>query len=197
MLPPVLWRAQELGHRVFTKGRLNLNIVGIRSPGRSVDEYDDLMTLTYRERTDGPLVTRQWPITTDPGLRALLQVKNPNGVAILRPGQWRVYKLDRHNGKYAAVCQRRGRVEVWRDKNKNHVLDASGKVWTDAKGINIHACDSNPFDEWDKHRDKVGPWSEGCQVFQDSRHYREYMSLVEESCVLYGPNVTYTLLDAW
>lgn len=198
-LPPILAAAQRQGFKVFTPDEAyDVNVIGIRTPGRTADAFDDLMTVTCRTRDGGPFITWQWPVTTDPGLRALQQRKHPRGVAILCHGiQFRsVYMIDKHAGKYDALCQRNGKVKVWRDNDGNDQLDISGQIFDDARGINIHASDSNPYDQWDKSRSKVGLWSEGCQVFQHSQDFREFMDIIRESTSRWGPRVSYGVLDA-
>jgi hypothetical protein len=37
-----------------------------------------------------------------------------------------VYKLDHHAGKYLALCQRNGPVKVYRDSNRDQVLNWTG-----------------------------------------------------------------------
>jgi len=53
-------------------------------------------------------------------------------------------------------------------------------------GINIHKA--GVFSE------QVNGWSAGCQVFQKSDDFYEFMSLVQKSRKRFGNSFTYTLL---
>lgn len=187
MLPPILTKMQGLGYAVFVRGDYNLNIIGIRSAIRRAGAFDDLIGLVYR--VDGRWIEQWWPATTDPAPRT--------GTAILVPGQYRgVYGIDLHRGKYPALCQRFGRVRVYRDANRDEILDMDPATIEEGYfGINIHAAANDPYAENIDLTDKeIGPWSAGCQVFARTADFQAFMSIVKRSRQLYGPRFTYTLL---
>jgi hypothetical protein len=169
----------------------DVNIVGIRnsSTGKTVtNKFDDWMTVSYKE--NGEWKFHIWACTTDPGTKAVKEFHNPNGVARLIPNQYRgVWKIDLHQGKYKALCQRLGNVKVWRDKNKDMLFEEA-TVQEGSFGINIHR--SNPKTE----SEYVENWSEGCQVFKRVKDFNELMTICEKSSQIHGNAFSYTLLES-
>ena len=179
------------GYRWFENDRedYNLNIVGIRSYNRRANEFDDTMTISWKYR--GVWKSLAYPCTTDPGQYWLSRLMNPRGCAILVPGQYlNTYALDLHNDRYEALCQRLGPVKVYRDKNRNIILDMDPTTITSGRyGINIHHGEYRGITE------KVGIHSAGCQVFQrfdDFVRAREVWRAARDS---FGNSFTYTLLE--
>ncbi|MDI7267642.1 MAG: hypothetical protein QME96_06580 [Myxococcota bacterium] len=192
------WIASEckrLGYAWFTSGDLNLNVVAVRNlPGRP-NEFDDLLTCSYR--AGGVWVVRAWPCTTDPGLYWLRNPGRTAGTAILKPGQYRgSHVVGRHKGAYPALVQDRP-VAVYRDANRDEKPDYTGvPVETGMFGINVHASDDDPFDTADRGAGRpVEKWSAGCVVFATSAEYREWWSLVTQAACIYGPRFSLTLLE--
>lgn len=182
---------KKLGYAFFTNGDYNLNIIGVRNLlGDTIqrDKFDDALLLIYKE--NGKWVKKIWDATTDPSLKLLKSPSNSQGTAILVPGQYRsTYKIDLHNGKYKALCQRLKPVKVYRDKNKDNVLDMDPKTITSGMfGINIHRASS-----W-YINDNIGAYSAGCQVFKSYKDFDEFMKIVEKSKAKYGNSFTYTLV---
>jgi hypothetical protein len=169
----------------------DVNIVGIRnsSTGKTVtNKFDDWMSVSYKE--NGEWKFHIWPCTTDPGTKAVKEFHNPNGVARLIPDQYRgVWKIDLHQGKYKALCQRLGDVKVWRDKNKDMLFEEV-TVQKGVFGINIHR--SNPKTE----SEYVENWSEGCQVFKRVKEFNEFMTICEKASQIHGNSFSYTLLES-
>jgi hypothetical protein len=169
----------------------DVNIIGIRnsSTGKKVTNvFDDWMTISYKE--NGVWKTHVWACTTDPGTKAVKEFKNPNGVARLVPGQYRgVWKVDLHQGKYEALCQRLGNVKVYRDKNKDMTFNET-EVQEGMFGINIHR--SNPTTE----SQFVENWSEGCQVFKRVKDFNEFMAICKKASAIHGNKFSYTLLES-
>ena len=190
MVPPLLQRVKALGHRVFTSGDWNLNLVGIRSRPREANTFDDTFTCTYRE--NGQWITRYWECTTDPGTYWLENPSRVEGTAILHPGQYRnVYKIDKHRGQYDALCQRNGEVKVYRDDNKDEVLDMNPETTTSGFfGINIHRAGRAGATA------HVERYSAGCQVLRDSRDFDMLMSIARKQIENRGwDTFTYTLIE--
>lgn len=200
MIHPILDRVKKLGLAVFTNGDWNLNIVGIRNFNGTPDKFDDWIHVVFK--VGGQWHDRFWPMTTDPGLHYLMRADrqlNPAGTAILVPGQYRgVYKIDAHGkSRYQALCQRNGTVKVWRDNNHDGVIDYGVREQDGYFGINIHASSLSPYSR-DQSREIVGPWSGGCQVFQDTKDFREFMKICRKQKTERGwSTFTYTLLDEW
>lgn len=167
-----------------------VNIVGIRSlqPGKHVSNiFDDTLTLSYKK--GGVWQYHEWPITTDPGKKSMLEYQNPKGIAILVPGQYRgSHMIGLHQGKYEALRQQKP-VKVYRDKNKDMEYDYVDED-TGIFGINIHR--SNPVTE----STYVENWSEGCQVFKKLNQFNTFMDICRLARNIHGNSFTYTLLTS-
>ena len=166
-----------------------LNITGIRSNDMTPDIFNDLLYLFYNDEK-GDTQLHCWSITTDPGLFYLQHPANVLGTALLAPNQYQdVFALDLHRGKYLALCQRLGKVQVYRDANRDDVynLDPASLGWG-YYGINIHRASSTLFGL------RVGKHSAGCQVFQRSSDFNSFIDICKKSKELHGNIFTYTLI---
>jgi hypothetical protein len=169
---------------------LNLNIIGIRKDNNTSNHFDDNICIVYRNSK------KEWevfsaPATTDPGRTSLVRPVNKKGAAILVPGQYRgSHKIDLHAGKYMALRQSGGVVSVYRDNDKDVILDKdSATIETGFFGINIHRAGSRGSTKL------VNSYSAGCQVLQDANDFYQLMRLCEASAGIYGNKFTYTLLE--
>ena len=169
----------------FYTDPMKLNIVGIRKQLHT-NAFDDELRVGYHDAA-GKYHETAWAITTDPGSSSLIKGKS-KGTAILVPGQYEdTYAIDLHRGSYQALCQRLGKVRVYRDKNKDskHDLVDCG-IEEGFFGINIHKAG--------RHSKLVDGWSAGCQVFQKEDDFKHFMSLCKVHAKLYGNCFTYTLI---
>jgi len=176
------------GYTYYETGNYNLNIVGVRKKNNIPNKYDDYITVTYKDVT-GVQKFKTYSATTEPGLHWLLNLLNPNGTAILVPGQYKsCWQIGLHQGKYEALCQKNP-VKTYRDKNKNQVLDYDSKTITEGIfGINIHR--SNPS----QTSLLVDRYSAGCQVFSNPNDFNEFMEICRQAKKIYGNSFTYTLI---
>ena len=182
---------KKKGYVYFNKGNYNLNIIGVRSNqnNKVTNKYDDCLVLIYNTETGWK---RQiYSITTEPGLSIMKAPSNAKGTAILAPGQYRgTYKIDKHCGKYDALCQRNKPVKVYRDNNKDDIYDYNPEnTETGMFGINIHRSNET----WT--RSTVDGYSAGCQVFNDPKEFISFMNLIKKSAKIYGNCFTYTLVN--
>lgn len=178
------------GYAFFERGDYNLNIIGLRNDSQKADVFDDCISMLYK--IDDEWVVDTYVATTEPGERILKRPINSKGTAILVPGQYRsTYKIDTHGGKrkYTALCQRSGEVKVWRDNNRDGEPDYVGPIDEGRYGINIHRHFGS--DE----REYTGGVSAGCQVFQSSKDFYEFMDTCNRAADKWGNSFTYTLLD--
>ena len=178
------------GHKFFTNKDYNINIVGVRNDSGKADTFDDNINVVYKVNDDW--IVDVYPATTEPGVNILKRPIVKGGTAILVPGQYRgVYKIDTHGGKrkYKAVCQRNGKVKIWRDDNRDRNPDYTGPIHEGMFGINIHR-------QWGSDdREYTGGVSAGCQVFQSSVDFYEFMETCQIAADEWGNSFTYTLLD--
>ena len=186
----------EKGYIFFDKGSFNVNIVGIRSSDRKANNFDDTILLAYRNKK-GTWEVVSSVATTDPGKHYLVDSPvNDRGTAILVPDQYRgVYHVDIHaksnkNFAHEALCQRGNVLKVWRDNNRNNILDHKPESIEEGWfGVNIHRSKSSGAANY------VGAYSAGCQVFKNSTDFETFMGIIRKSKDKYGNSFTYTLLD--
>ena len=154
-------------------------IVGIRSDANIPDKFDDLIGLIEKDN----LVW--FTGTTNPGTHWLKNLLNPKGAALLKPNQYlNTYKLDLHQGKYLALCQRKP-VTVYRDANKNNFAEETAVTDTGLFGINIHRANPSVVSTI------IDKWSAGCQVLNDPIDFNFLIKRCKESGL---KEFTYTLL---
>jgi len=166
----------------------DLNIWGIRSANKRSGKYDDLEVVFWYY--NGVWIHRIYSITTDPGKEYLKEPLNSKGTAILKEGQWRgMWAEGLHQGKYPALVQVKP-VTVVRDFNRDEILDLdSGVEEKGLFGINNHRASIN------KDSDYVGKYSAGCQVFQYSKDFFEFMDIIGHAKEIWGNSFTYTLIN--
>jgi hypothetical protein len=170
----------------------DVNIVGVRNNAPSVADkvtnvFDDHLTISYKDES-GNWQYFCWAGTCDPGKKGVMEFHNKKGVARLVPGQYRgVWMIDKHQGKYEALCQRKGNVTVWRDANRDMIYEE--KVTdTGMFGINIHKAGQDSM--W------VENWSEGCQVFKRVKDFDQFMSICKKAAKIHGNAFSYTLIES-
>lgn len=182
LLPSLLRAVEARGHVVF-RGEIDVNVIGQRGPSRRAGELDDLISVVWFE--GGSWREVAWPCSTDPGRHFLARPMNPRGTAILAPGQYRgAYTIGLHkqDPRRPALVQT-GPVSVFRDQNRDEILDIEGPVYPGLHGINIH--------------DDAGVGAEasaGCTVLKRA-HLDELLAIVRRSTARYGPRVSYTLIE--
>lgn len=170
----------------------DVNIVGVRNNATLVADkvtnvFDDCLTISYKD-TNGAWQFFCWLATCDPGKKGAEKFSNKKGVARLVPNQYRgVWMIDKHQGKYDALCQRLGNVIVYRDADRNATFNESA---TDAGmfGINIHKAGTDST--W------VENWSEGCQVFKRVKDFDAFMSICRKAAKIHGNKFSYTLIES-
>jgi len=189
---PLLVKAMnKLGHAVFEHDQkpFNLNVVGIRAANPKVNEFNGLMTVFWKYEGNWNLIMMQ--CTTLPGLYWLVNPTNTLGCAILKEGQYRsTYAVDKHSGKYDALCQRLAPVTVYRDNDRDREYDTvQGTENTGMFGINIHRAHQ------DYELETVDKYSAGCQVIQDPDEFAVFMAVVKQAEEVWGNKFTYTLIN--
>lgn len=163
-----------------------LNIVGVRNEQSQPNKFDDQLYVFYKDETSN-WVLKEFPITTDTGTYWLENPMSSQGSAMLKEGQYiDAYKQGLHKGQYTALVQQKP-VTTYRDYDRNAIFDFGQKETTGLYGINIHKAGADSQD--------VNKWSAGCQVFQKSDDFQEFMQLTDKHKANYGNNYTYTLLD--
>jgi len=167
----------------------DVNIVGVRnsSTGLKVTNlFDDVITLSYKDE-NGNWQYHEWANTTEPGTKGVMEFHNANGVARLKPGQYRSsHAIGLHQGKYEALKQC-GNLTVYRDSNKDMKYDET-RTDTGIFGVNIHHAGVDST--------YVENWSEGCQVFKRIADFNEFMAIIHKAAAIHGNHFSYTLIES-
>lgn len=172
-----------------------LNIVGVRSSSVIPNKFDDAIYVFWKlplvVPNGGTWEGRKYPATTDTGTYWLKYPKMASGSALLKEGQYiDTWRKGIHGEKtpYPALVQAKP-VTVFRDYNKDNVLDFNGKQETGLFGINIHRASAVNV------LNAVDQYSAGCQVFQDPNDFKDFMALVDRDKDANGNSFSYTLID--
>ena len=180
------------GYKWFENGNYNLNIVGIRNSFTNeevTNKFDDLLTVSYK--VGGIWNFHQWDCTTDPGKYYTENLLNPDGVAILVPGQYRgSHVLGMHQGKYKALKQAKP-LKVYRDDNKDNCYDMQPEnIHEGIYGINIHRASAYGTST------QIDKWSAGCQVIANNQNFDKLIWLAIQAEEIWGNSFTYTLIES-
>lgn len=181
---------EKKGYAFFTSNSYNLNIIGVRASKNFTNLFDDAIVVIYKN-SKGWWVVDSYEATTDPGRDSLAKPLSKSGCAILVPGQYRsTYKLDMHAGKYLALCQRGGKVRVYRDGNRNKKYELNkNSIEEGMFGINIHRAKRSGDTKY------VNSFSAGCQVFKNAKDYYEFIDTCQVAADRFSNSFTYTLID--
>lgn len=173
----------------------DVNIVGVRNmdTGSEVtNKFDDCITVSYRT-PDGEWQFHCFECTTDPGKHWVENLLNPNGVAILKEGQYRgSHIIRKHQGKYDALCQAKP-LKVYRDKDMNDEYDLiEENIHEGIYGINIHRATSRSGGK----STQIDKWSAGCQVIASNDDWNKFMEIMYAAKNTWGNSFTYTLINS-
>ncbi len=168
----------------FDERQYALNLIGIRSSLNATNLWDDTLLAVYVDNTGKPIIKRYKNFTTDPGYYFLkVKILNPKGCAILAEGQHKnMWTVGLHNG-YKAFVQY-GPVSVYRDNNKDNILDEK-LLDKGYFGIDLH----HGYNSYIVHNN-----SAGCQVVKTPAELTELLVLGELHEKTYGKGINYTLL---
>ena len=181
-------------YKYFTGGDYDVNIIGVRNSdtkNRVTNAFDDCMTLSYK--VEGEWKFHCYKCTTDPGTHWVENIMREDGVAILKPGQYRgSHKLRLHAGKYLALGQKKPLL-VYRDDNRDNNYDLlEESVQEGIFGINIHRATGKKGGK----STRVDKWSAGCQVIASYDDFEEFLGICKESSLIWGNSFSYTLLES-
>ena len=172
----------------------DVNIVGVRNnktKGRVTNAFDDHITISYK--VDGEWYFECFKCTTDPGTHWVENIMREEGVAILKPGQYRgSHKLRLHQGKYMALGQQKP-VKVYRDNNRDGKYDLiEESVQEGLFGINIHRATGRSGGT----STRVDKWSAGCQVIANNDDWHCFLDICQTAREIWGNNFSYTLIES-
>jgi len=185
---------KQKDYKYFSTGDYNLNVIGIRNSStgfKVTNRFDDKMTLSYKEK--GIWKFHMFDCTTDPGTHWVENIMRKEGVAVLKPGQYRhSHKIRKHQGRYEALGQQNP-MTVYRDNNRDNNYDLNdNNTQTGLFGINIHRATKYAG----KKSSQVDKWSAGCQVIASNDDWKLFMKICRKARDTSNNNFTYTLLDS-
>jgi len=165
-------------------------LVGIRSGDDAPDKFDDRFYLFKGEAS-----TLDTSGTTNPGVSVLtggFKKYNNQGAAVLESDRiyFKVWTPGKHLGKADALLQRGAKVTCYRDGDMDRLSEEIGYKSTGWYGINFHIDQHNLRE--DKHGDKIGGWSAGCQVCNTLVDYKKIIELTKNQ-----QYISYILLKEW
>ena len=181
-------------YKYFTGGDYDVNIIGVGNSdtkNRVTNAFDDCMTLSYK--VEGEWKFHCYKCTTDPGTHWVENIMREDGVAILKPGQYRgSHKLRLHAGKYLALGQKKPLL-VYRDDNRDNNYDLlEESVQEGLFGINIHRATGKKGGK----STRVDKWSAGCQVIASYDDFEEFLGICKQASDIWGNSFSYTLLES-
>ena len=187
---------ESKGYKWFHDNRnkgYDVNIVGVRNSktkNRVTNAFDDKMTISYKCEV-GAWHFHEYDCTTDPGTHWVENLLNPDGVSILKPGQYRgSHKIRLHQGKYEALGQKKP-VTVYRDDNLDETYDYDNAS-TGVYGITIHRATAKSSGK----STRVDKWSAGCQVIARNSEWHEFLNICKKARDIHGNSFSYTLIES-
>tara|TARA_B100001109_G_scaffold242036_1_gene226656 strand:- start:356 stop:976 length:621 start_codon:yes stop_codon:yes gene_type:complete len=173
----------------------DVNIIGIRNSktkNRVTNAFDDKITISYKD-FNNEWHYHEYDCTTDPGTHWVENLLNSDGVAILKPGQYRgSHKIGLHQGKYEALRQQKP-LKVYRDGDLDNEYDLlEENVKEGIYGINIHRATARTGGK----SSRVDKWSAGCQVIAANDDFNEFMDICRKASNIWGNSFTYTLIES-
>lgn len=182
------------GYKFYDTGKYNVNLFGLRNADLTVvDKFNDVLGAAYLDEF-GNKQCLVFQGTTKPGLSYLQDtLGNPNGTAIVCPGQYPgVWMIGFHHRgdpvKQYEAYEQKGQFKCWRDSNKDGKYTMSGPIYTDGAGINGHHAAIG-------ESTNVGPWSSACQVVASDKEHAIWLAIGKRSAELYANSFTFSLFQ--
>jgi hypothetical protein len=171
---------KQFKYPLFTGGKSpNLTLVLLRSVPGKYNCYDDYLCALYDDKME------VFICTGDPGRYYLDNPMRPTGTAILAHPQHikAGFQMGTHRGLYPCLTQTRS-LPVWRDANKDGVVDYGGTLYIDSQGIQIHAGGRS---------NSVEKFSAGCIAIK-ADYWPRFIQLAQESIRANGPTLSLSIL---
>ena len=179
--PTIIKVLRSKGYAVHEDGQCN--IIGVRSSNNQANSFDDAIHLVWKSNG---WQHNQYPCTCDPGNYWLESPMRVEGTAIMVPGQYvNAYCWGLHRGQYETLVQRGpgDPVKVYRDANKDEVLDMDPSTIELGHGLNLHHAGTDSTN--------VEKWSAGCQVFKRLADWKDSVRIWKST---QADLFTYTLI---
>lgn len=170
---------------------MGLNIFGIRTSDNFTNKFDDFIGIISNFGVPELTVI---PGTTKGGWYGAGAVFDPipGGIAVIEPGQYlNIWEFhDTYDGwlKYPYM-QQIGTFRIWRDGNKDKIIDHVCGQSIDNAGLNLHRMSWNGISGQD-----VNNWSEGCQGSEEPE-YKKILPPIRQYLVNHANKFAYTLFE--
>lgn len=169
----------------FFTGQYNLNIFGIRNRSNNSVYFDDWLYVVYQ--CDGVDKVFVCECTLNPGTYWLQNLMDKGGAAIIKEGQYRgVFKLGTYLNKPALLQV--GLFTIYRDGNRDNVLDMDNKQTTGNYGLFMHEHHQPIEDAL-----VIGKSSAGCVVPKRNADFYRVIELCEKQIPIWGNSYTFTV----
>lgn len=161
----------------------SFNIFSVRTKNGQVNKFNDYIVVVNNG------VINVFTVTVDPGLYYMKNLLNKAGAGAIVHGQYvDCYAVDKHQGKYEALCQRLGNVKVYRDNNLDNVYDyKESSIQEGMFGVNIHHAGEDSMN--------VDNWSAACTVFKRKKDFLSFMKIITKQSKLNNNKFTYSVFD--
>lgn len=181
--------------------QFQINIVGIREDNIFDNLFSDKLFVFWKnEKMEWESYTAKW--TTMPGTLGQGGVFKPitvlgiTGVAVLVEGQYiDAYEfVDSYSGWLCyPYFQQVGKVKVYRDGDRDTVLDYDMPTQEGHFGINLHRMSNNNIDTDTVNLEWV-TWTMGCQGNPEP-HFKKLVDFARITAKFFGKRFTYTLIN--
>jgi hypothetical protein len=175
-------------------GNIDLNCIWERTSDTYTNKFTDWLHIAYID--NGIEKVLSLPATTKPGLHG--SILNPTtvfgvtGTAVIVPGQYRSAWsfVDSYEGwTHYPYFQQVGKVDYWRDFNKDTIVDHVQLQNDKIFGTNWHRMSNVGHSGGN-----VDNWSLGCMGCEEPE-WKKALPIFRQSVKLYGNLITGTLLE--
>jgi hypothetical protein len=181
-------------HTVFLRDDkpLNLNIIEERKSPLLNNRFEDEIHLIWNFA--GQIERLSFRCTTKAGTA---YQKTGERWGIKAVGQYKgAYKLDKHSGRYYALCQRLAKIDAHRfARGKSESIEDATHMQSGMFGANIHRANYT-YAKHAKRDLRVNRWSAMCTVLPFHEDFNIFMQVIKEASNIWGNKFTTTLIES-
>jgi hypothetical protein len=138
--------------------------------GDELNSFNDLRLVIQINAMGKPVIVDKWVATTEPGSYWTNNPENSGGVARIKFGQYKAWRVGYHKKQWPALKQFEI-VPVHRDLNKDGFRTGDKIDTSKIFGINQHHAN-------DADRNDIGLWSAGCLVGRSEFGHNQFMNII-------------------
>ena len=166
-------------------------IVGIQSIDQNIsDDFVDKFFLFDKNNNFVCSATG----TTRTGKTVLKNFINKRGACVWKTDEFYsdCFKYGLHQGRMKCLRLSRN-IKIYRDQDKDNIHEEQGALSIENPACNFHGVSYETLETNEKIVQKIGRWSEGCQVCNNMKEYRAIIKFVYEN----GGVADYAILKEW